>query len=55
MGEALIKSSCREEKNIKLTDQKAAADCLRRMGYEKDKHQSRKDGVKQPRKWRRCT
>ena len=53
--EALIQSSCREEKNIKVTDQKAAADCLRRMGYEKDKHQSRKDGNKQPRKWRRCT
>ena len=53
--EALIQSSCREEKNIKVTDQKAAADCLRRMGYEKDKHQSRKDGIKQPRKWRRCS
>ena len=52
--EALIQSSCREEKNIKVTDQKAAADCLRRMGYEKDIHQSRKDGVKQPRKWRNC-
>ena len=51
--EALIESSCREEKSIKVTDQKAAADCLRRMGYEKDKHQSRKNGVKQPRKWRR--
>ena len=51
---ALIKSGCREEKNLKNPDLKSAAECLRQLGFEKDKHQCREDGKKVPRKWRRC-
>ena len=51
--QALIGSYCRTEENIKPMDSKEAANCLRALGFEKDEHQTRCNGIKQPRKWRR--
>ena len=51
--DALISSGCRCQGQIRGNDSKEAANCLRQLGFEKDKHQRYKDGIKQPRKWRR--
>ena len=53
-ADALIESTCRDKTNIKVTDQKAAADCLRRMGYEKsDQGYDSTSKTKTPRKWKK--
>ena len=50
--EVLIYSKVREAKKISFADCRAAADCLRTLGFEQDKNQIRKSGGK-VRLWRK--
>jgi predicted P-loop ATPase len=50
--EALEGAGCRAKASISRKDETEVAQLLRQLGYEKDRHQPRADGIRQPRKWR---
>ena len=51
-ADAITGAEIRDRTQIQRADERRAADCLRRLGFKQDKHQSRQEGERRSRLWR---